>query len=76
MLVVTRRNGESLFISPDVEVRVLGVKGNQVRIGIAAPDGLAIYRDEVKEKFEATSSRIAVIPAPEGDAVQQEAVEV
>lgn len=63
MLVVTRRNGESFFVSPDVEIRVLGVKGGQVRIGVEAPKTLAIYREELKEQFEGSTPRIVVVPA-------------
>ena len=51
MLVLTRRNGEGLFITQDIEVRILGVKGNQVRLGVQAPKGCAIYREEVKDQF-------------------------
>jgi carbon storage regulator len=51
MLVLTRRNGESLFITNDIEVRILAVKGNQVRLGVAAPQGAAIFREEVRDQF-------------------------
>ena len=51
MLVLTRRNGEALFVTNDIEVRVLGVKGNQVRLGVSAPSGAAIFREEVKDQF-------------------------
>lgn len=53
MLVISRRDGESLHIGPDIQVRILSVRGNQVRIGIEAPKELAVYRSELKEQFEA-----------------------
>jgi len=51
MLVLTRRNGESLFVTNDIEITVLGIKGNQVRIGVAAPQGCAIFREEVRTQY-------------------------
>ena len=50
MLILTRRVGESLRIADDVIVTVLGVKGHQVRIGIAAPREIAVDREEVYER--------------------------
>ncbi len=50
MLILTRRTGEALHIGNDVVVRVLGVKGGQVRIGIEAPKDVNVVRDELKEK--------------------------
>ena len=51
MLILTRRVGESLFINDDeVAVTVLGVKGNQVRLGIDAPDDVSILREEVYQR--------------------------
>lgn len=47
MLILTRRVGEALKIGDDVEVRVLDVKGNQVRIGINAPRDVSVHRDEI-----------------------------
>jgi carbon storage regulator len=47
MLVLTRRVGEALFIGNDVEVVVLGVKGNQVRVGVDAPPVITRLRDEL-----------------------------
>lgn len=49
MLILTRRVLESLFIGDDVTVKVLGVKGSQVRIGIDAPDNVIVLREEIKE---------------------------
>ena len=47
MLILTRKDNESLFIGDDIEVTVLGVKGNQVRIGINAPKDIGVHREEV-----------------------------
>jgi carbon storage regulator len=50
MLILTRRAGEPLNIDDDVRVTVLGVKGNQVRIGITAPKSVAVHREEIYQK--------------------------
>jgi carbon storage regulator len=50
MLILTRRVGESVVIGEDVTVTVLGVKGNQVRIGINAPKTVAVHREEIFER--------------------------
>lgn len=47
MLILTRRVGETLMIGDDVTVTVLGVKGNQVRIGVNAPKDVAVHREEI-----------------------------
>ena len=47
MLILTRRVGESLMVGDDVVVTVLGVKGNQVRIGVNAPKDVAVHREEI-----------------------------
>lgn len=49
MLVLTRREGESLVIEDDIKVTVLSIKGNQVRIGIDAPESVPIHRQELLE---------------------------
>lgn len=51
MLILTRRVGETIIIDDDIEVTVLAVKGNQVRLGIKAPDHIAVHREEIYQRL-------------------------
>ncbi len=53
MLILTRRVGETLMIGDEVTVTVLGVKGNQVRIGVNAPRDVTVHREEIYERIKA-----------------------
>jgi carbon storage regulator len=60
MLILTRRVGETIMVGSDVTVTVLGVKGNQVRIGINAPKNVAVHREEIYERIKAESEAARV----------------
>ncbi len=51
MLILTRRVGETVMIGDEVTITVLGVKGNQVRVGINAPKSVAVHREEIYERI-------------------------
>lgn len=52
MLILTRRVGETLMVGDDVTVTVLGVKGNQVRIGVNAPKNVSVHREEIYQRIQ------------------------
>ncbi len=52
MLILTRRVGETLMIGDEVSVTVLGVKGNQVRLGVNAPKDIAVHREEIYQRIQ------------------------
>ncbi len=52
MLILTRRIGETLNIGDEIQITVLGVKGNQVRLGINAPKDVPVHREEIYERIK------------------------
>jgi carbon storage regulator (csrA) len=59
MLILTRRVGETLMVGDNVTVTVLGVKGNQVRIGVNAPKDVAVHREEIYDRIRKESENAA-----------------
>ena len=67
MLILTRRVGETLMIGDEVTVTVLGVKGNQVRIGVNAPRDVAVHREEIYERIKREQALAAADSGPAED---------
>jgi carbon storage regulator len=65
MLILTRRVGETLIIGDDVIVTVLGIKGNQVRIGINAPKEVSVHREEIYQRIQQEKNTTASSPVIE-----------
>ena len=59
MLILTRRVGETLMVGDEVTVTVLGVKGNQVRIGVNAPKEVAVHREEIYDRIKNEEKKAA-----------------
>ncbi len=51
MLILTRRVSEEVMIGDDIKIKILGVKGNQVRIGVAAPEDVSVHREEIYQRI-------------------------
>jgi carbon storage regulator len=64
MLILTRRVGETVMIGNEVTVTVLGVKGNQVRIGVNAPKDVAVHREEIYERIKREEDQDSRSSAP------------
>ena len=66
MLILTRKIGERIVINGNVTVTVLGIKGNQVRIGVVAPNEVPVHREEIYQRIlkkrAADTTRVAMIP--------------
>jgi carbon storage regulator len=65
MLILTRRVGESVVIGDEIAVTILGVKGNQVRVGVTAPKDVTVHRQEIYERIK--SEQEAPAPAEPSD---------
>jgi carbon storage regulator len=72
MLILTRRVGETLMIGDEVTVTVLGVKGNQVRIGVNAPRDVAVHREEIYERIKREQAEAGHVTRGNGQDVQAE----
>jgi carbon storage regulator len=72
MLILTRRVGESVVIGEDVTVTVLGVKGNQVRIGINAPKTVSVHREEIFERIKNGRGNEGNTPADDQNSAPRE----
>jgi len=69
MLILTRRIGETVIIGDDVNITVLGVKGNQVRLGVNAPRDVSVHREEIYQRIQSTEALDGTALAGNGAAV-------
>jgi carbon storage regulator len=67
MLILTRRVGESLMIGDNVNVTVLGIKGNQVRLGVNAPKEVSVHREEIYQRIQREHTAVKSSDAPVDD---------
>lgn len=68
MLILTRRAGETLVIGNDINVRILSVKGGQVRIGVDAPKDVPVHREEIYQRIQREKEQQADVSAADTDA--------
>ena len=68
MLILTRRVGETIVIGDDVIITVLGIKGNQVRIGINAPKDVSVHREEIYQRIQQEKNTTPEAPAAQPEA--------
>jgi len=57
MLILTRRSNESVVVGDDIKITVLGIKGNQVRLGIDAPKSIAVHREEIYKRIQGEAQK-------------------
>lgn len=67
MLILSRRTDESIIIGDEVTVKILAIKGKQVRLGISAPDNVSVHREEIYKRIQADSTDTAVTPDADKD---------
>ena len=73
MLILTRKVGESITIGDDVKITVLGVQGQQVRLGIVAPQKVAVHREEIYLKIQEENKKASQTPKEDVDQLAAEA---
>ena len=71
MLILTRRIGETLTIGDNVQVTVLGVKGNQVRLGVNAPKEIPVHREEIYQRIQKEKEANGGQPLPRPDTAEK-----
>lgn len=62
MLILARKVGEAIAIADDIKVRVIDIKGGQVRLGVEAPDHVVVHREEIYQRITEENRRAAEVP--------------